>query len=190
MNISTQLESQEFETLFSDIFSAYEAPLSGFIAARVSNENDAEDILQDVWFQLSRTFGQTEIEHVSGWLYQVARRKIIDHYRKHSPELLDDYLLQDDTDASPSQELPQENHENPETALLQEQFWDTWYQALDALPAAQREVFLLNEWEGITLREIAERTGENLKTIISRKRYAVLRLRDALQEIFEAFTEA
>lgn len=188
MHLSPESPDAALDMWFGEIFNQYEEPLKGFITARVGRAEDAEDIAQEVWYQFSRSFVQTDIQHIKGWLYQVARRKIIDHYRKHSPELLDEYLFESEDDSYDYDRMDfLTSDDDPELQFLQDQFWDTWYDALDALPANQREVFLLNEWEGITLREIAEKQGVNLKTILSRKRYAVLKLREHLQDVFDDF---
>ncbi|MEL6250803.1 MAG: sigma-70 family RNA polymerase sigma factor [Bacteroidota bacterium] len=168
------------------IIEEYQAPLKAFIRSRLASEEDAEDILQEVWYQLSKNLQQGNIENERAWLYRVARNKVIDSYRKKSAEWLEDYVYEEDGDAYLIDSLL-ESDESPEMDFLREQFWEDMYDALDALPEKQREVFILNEWEGVTLREIAERRGENLKTIISRKGYAVRHLRERLQLIFEEF---
>lgn len=170
----------------SRLIAQYEGVLTGFIRSRISSIEEAEDILQEVWYQFSKQVRKQPIQHIKAWLFQVARNKIIDSYRKKSMDWLEEYLYEADEEGL-LQEVLWETEESPEVAYLQEQFWEELYDALEALPEKQREVFVLNELEGITLREIAESRGENLKTIISRKGYAMRHLRDRLELIFEEF---
>ncbi|MBL7702402.1 MAG: sigma-70 family RNA polymerase sigma factor [Ferruginibacter sp.] len=154
--------------------------LFGFIRQRVASIEDAEDILQDVFYQFA---GNTEpIEQATGWLYKVARNKITDNYRKHKLPLSDDVLGNADTDEDSFnwKEMMLPSDSTPETEYLRNIFWEELKAALDELPAAQREVFILNEIEGVPFKDIAEQTGESVATLISRKRYAVLHLRNRL----------
>ena len=170
-----------------DIIDEFEGPLSAFIRSRVNSPVDAEDLLQEVWLQLSKNKKLEEVKSISGWLYQVARNKIIDHYRKMSPDLLDDFLWEGDQEEMYGEMYLPATDEDPELILFQDQFWETLYQALEELPEKQREVFVLNELDGFTMREIAEQNDENLKTILSRKRYAVMFLRERLRLMFEEY---
>jgi RNA polymerase sigma factor (sigma-70 family) len=164
--------------------------LLGFIRRRVDNEADAEDILQDIWYQLTMTVDAEPIEQMSGWLFTVARNKIIDRSRKKKPESLDSLfgntndLIDDDLAA-----ILFDRNENPETANLRALFWRTLQEALDELPEEQRQVFIWNELEDLSFKEIAERTGEKVNTLISRKRYAVLHLRERLLDLYEQIIE-
>lgn len=158
--------------------------LFGFIRGRVNTDEDAEDILQDVWYQFTNTSASQTIEQVSGWLFAVARNKITDKYRKQKPALLDDYSYQDEEGEFQFKDILFLNDPNPETAALQKLFWEELFAALENLPENQRQVFVWNELEDMTLQEIASKTGEPLKTIISRKRYAVQFLRKQLQYIY------
>jgi RNA polymerase sigma factor (sigma-70 family) len=151
----------------------------GFIRKRVSNEADAEDILQDVFYQF---IGNTKpIEQLTSWLFTVTRNKITDKQRKHKPELLEDIHAGGDEESSFDwTELYFEKDNNPETDYLRNLFWETLQAALEELPENQKQVFVLNELEGVAFKEIAEQTGESVNTLISRKRYAVLHLRERL----------
>ncbi|MEM6800242.1 MAG: sigma-70 family RNA polymerase sigma factor [Bacteroidota bacterium] len=170
-----------------EIIEEYQVPLKAFISSRLASEEDAEDLLQEVWYQLSKTIQKEEIKNVRAWIYRVARNKIIDSYRKKSADWLEDYVYEDEEGDAYLIDSLLESDESPEMDFIRERFWEDMYEALDALPEKQREVFILNEWEGVTLREIAERRGEKLKTIISRKGYAVRYLREQLELIFEEF---
>jgi len=169
------------------IVEEYEGPLGAFIRTRLASEEDARDMLQELWYQLSKAIKVQEINNVKAWLYKVARNKIIDSYRKKSVDWLEDYLYEEEGDDGYLLDSLLESEEDPEMDFIREQFWDDLFEALDSMPEKQRSVFMLNEWDGITLREIADRQGEKLKTIISRKGYAVKHLRLHLQLIFEEF---
>jgi RNA polymerase sigma factor (sigma-70 family) len=150
--------------------------LLGFIKRRVRDESDAEDIVQDVFYQLAASYSVTEpIEKLTAWLFRVARNKIIDWYRRRHPH------------AELSEALP-DHDQSPATHLERVVMGEQLEEALDELPEAQREVFVLNELEGMSFKEIAEITGEPLNTLLSRKRYAVLYLRERLQELYDEFT--
>ncbi|MFP5042291.1 RNA polymerase sigma factor [Parasediminibacterium sp. JCM 36343] len=176
--------AEEQKRNISQIIGDYSKRLLGFIRKRVANEADAEDILQDVFYQLADN--AQPIEQLTAWLFRVARNRITDVKRKHKPELLDD--LYDDTDDENMlgwAELLAEKDNTPETAYLRSLFWETLNTALDELPAEQKQVFVLNELEGVPFKEIAAQTGETVNTLLSRKRYAVLHLRDRLQVLHD-----
>ena len=157
--------------------------LFGFIKQRVASTEDAEDILQEVFYQFA---GNAEpIEQATGWLYKVARNKITDNYRKHKLPLADDVLngAETEDDNFDWKEMLLPSGSTPETEYLRNIFWEELQQALDELPATQRDVFIQNEIEGITFKELAAQTGESVATLISRKRYAVLHLRERLREL-------
>jgi RNA polymerase sigma factor (sigma-70 family) len=163
----------------TDTINAYSKRLMGFIRKRVDNEADAEDILQDVFYQF---VGNTQpIEQLTAWFFTVTRNKITDKKRKKKPDSVEDiYTSEDGETIAEWTELFSEGNENPETAYLRSLFWEALDSALKELPKEQRDVFILNELEGVPFKEIAEQTGEAVNTLISRKRYAVLHLRDRL----------
>ncbi len=167
----------------------YGKRLFGFISSKVNSNEDAEDILQDVWYQLSNLVNTKEIEQMSGWLFRVARNKITDKYRKRTEEPLDGILQEDEDENSFGfKEILFADNASPETEQLRELFWRQLFAALDELPQNQREVFILNELEELTLQQIADKTGENLKTIISRQGHAVKHLRKRLEALYNEFT--
>ena len=165
----------------------YGRQLFGFIRGRVGTDEDAEDILQEVWYQLSAQAKMEDIESVSGWLYRVARNKITDTYRKKKQVGLNDSDANDEDDKwmIPAFMLTDKN--NPETEQLRKLFHQTLFDALHELPENQRNVFVWNEMEEKTLQEIADHEQENIKTIISRKRYAVQYLRKRLAFLYNEF---
>lgn len=167
------------------VVSRFGRRLLGFIRQRVGNDADAEDILQDVWYRLTLAMDAEPIEQVGSWLFAVARNKIIDRYRRSRPESLEPMLEDregpvDDALAG----LLLDESGNPETVHLRGLFWKTLQAALDELPEEQRMVFVWNELEGVPFKEIAAITGENVNTLISRKRYAVLYLREKLLTLY------
>ena len=166
----------------TEVINTYSKRLMGFIRKRVSNEADAEDILQDVFYQF---IGNTKpIEQLTGWLFTVTRNKIIDRQRKHKPELLEDmYTDADGESGFDWSDIFFDDSQNPETEYLRNFFWEALYNALNELPPAQREVFIFNEIEGVPFKTLAEQSGETINTLISRKRYAVLHLRERLSNL-------
>jgi RNA polymerase sigma factor (sigma-70 family) len=154
--------------------------LFGFIKQRVASNEDAEDILQDVFYQFA---GNPEpIEQTTAWLYKVARNKITDSYRKQKLPLADDVLQnsENEEDSFNWKEVMFSNDSTPETEYLRNLFWEELKAALDELPAEQRDVFIQNEIDGIAFKDMAAASGESVATLISRKRYAVLHLRSRL----------
>jgi RNA polymerase sigma factor (sigma-70 family) len=164
--------------------------LLGFIRSRVSTVEEAEDILQDVFYQFIAGFDTIEsIDRVTSWLYSVARNKIIDRYRRDAarPKRTDFELLAGKDDDAPLtlQEILPDLDNTPESTLLRDAIWDEITDALAELPADQREIFILNEIEERGFREIAEETGVSINTLLSRKRYAILALRKHLQRFYD-----
>jgi len=183
--ISTASMSKEKQFSITDTVQQFGKKLFGFIRGKVKTTEEAEDILQDVWYQFSRLTNLDELENVSAWLYRVAQNRVTDNYRKKKTENLEDYTYEnDENEISFKEILLLDETANPELAIFKEQFWHELMEALDELPENQREVFLLNEIEDFTLQEIADKKNENLKTIISRKGYAVKHLRKRLQHLY------
>lgn len=165
----------------------YGKRLFSFIRSRVKNDEDAEDILQDVWYQLSSIIDIEPIEQLSAWLYRVSRNRIVDKKRKQTPQSLEDLAYEDEDGEMVFPEALLSDAMNPETALESEYLKEMFFKAIDELPEKQRNVYVWNELEDLTLQEIADKTGESIKTIISRKRYAVAQLRERLQEIYNEY---
>lgn len=166
----------------TDVINTYSKRLMGFIRKRVNNEADAEDILQDVFYQF---IGNTQpIEQLTAWLFTVTRNKITDRQRKRKPDLLEDvYTEADDEAGFDWTNLFFDESNNPETDYLRNLFWEALHDALNELPQAQRDVFILNEIEGIPFKTLSEQTGDSINTLLSRKRYAVLHLRERLSSL-------
>ena len=169
----------------SEVVKDYGSQLFRFIKGKVSKTEDAEDILQEVWYQTSRLTNIDDLENVGAWLYSVTRNKITDNYRKKKSDSLEDYTYEDEEGSFSIKEiLLADDSNNPELKMFKDIFWDELMKALDELPDNQRRVFFQNEVEERTLQEIADEEGENLKTIISRKGYAVKHLRKRLKHLY------
>jgi RNA polymerase sigma factor (sigma-70 family) len=163
--------------------------LFDFIRRRVRTEADAEDILADVFYKLVASYSVTEpIEKMTSWLLTVARNKIIDWYRKRKPE---SFRQQADESTLPLnlplnlEDILYDPGQNPDVLYERSLLWSELADALEDLPDEQRDVFIMHELEGKSFKEIAEITGEPVNTLLSRKRYAILYLREALQEIYD-----
>lgn len=164
--------------------------LLGFIRSRVSSVEEAEDILQDVFFQFVSGLETIEsLDRVTSWLYSVARNKIIDRYRRDAsrPKRTDFEWITGKEDDVPLtlQDILPDLDNTPESTLLREAIWDEITDALAELPADQREIFIQNEMEEKSFREIADETGVSINTLLSRKRYAILALRKRLQRFYD-----
>jgi RNA polymerase sigma factor (sigma-70 family) len=170
-----------------EVIKNYGSRLFGFIRNRVNTNEDAEDILQDVWYQLSSQAKFEDIESISGWLYRVARNRITDTYRKKKEALLEDHTTNGDDVEWQLPGFLLTDSTDPETEQLRKLFWEELIEALQDLPENQRNVFVWNELEDRTLQEIADQEKENIKTIISRKRYSVQHLRKRLENLYNDF---
>jgi RNA polymerase sigma factor (sigma-70 family) len=169
-----------------NILKEFNKKLFGFIRGKVNTNEDAEDIIQDVWFQLSNLADIADLENINAWLYKVARNKITDKSRKKTNLALEDYGFENEEGEFNFKEiLLLDDTQNPELAFFKDSFWNEFQKALDELPPNQKEVFLLNEMEDMTLQQIADAKGELLKTIISRKGYAVKHLRNKLNYLYK-----
>ncbi len=184
-SLSLQQMTETRSASITEVVKNYGSQLLRFINSKVAKTEDAEDILQEVWFQTSRLTNLNEIENVGAWLYSVTRNKIIDSYRKKKTESLEDFVYQDeDGELNVKDILLTDDSNNPEIAMFKEMFWDELMQALEEMPEKQKRVYIQNELEDKTLQEIADEEGENIKTIISRKSYAVKYLRKKLQRLY------
>ena len=165
--------------------------LFSFIRNRVSDLEDARDILQDVYYEFTETSRiDVPIEQAASWLYRVARNKIIDKYRKKKTERLDDIKVNrytnEDESLLPSELIPSDSS-IPDSRFDNSLLMAAIEDALDELPKEQRDVFVMHELENKSFNEIAEQTGVSVNTLLSRKRYAVLHLREKLQGLYDEF---
>ncbi|MXV15694.1 RNA polymerase sigma factor [Hufsiella ginkgonis] len=176
------------ESFILHAIKSYGRNLFSFIRKRVKTEADAEDILQDVWFQLSSVVNAEPIEQTGAWLYRVARNKIIDKHKKKREELFEPADGGQDENEPDFREILFTDDTTPETEYLRNLFWEQLFLALEELPEEQRQVFVWHELEDVPFKEIAEMTGENTATLITRKRYAVLHLRKRLKQLYTEIT--
>lgn len=177
--------TKEGQGKISITIKSYGQGLLGFIKKRVNNDADAEDILQDVWYQLSAMINTQPVEQLGAWLYRVARNKIIDKYRKKTELPWKEKKDEDDGGSFGLEDAFLLADDNPETAYQERMLWEQLYAALDELPVEQRDVFVWHELDRIPFAEIAIQTGEPIGKLISRKRYAVLHLRKRLKVFYD-----
>jgi RNA polymerase sigma factor (sigma-70 family) len=173
----------------SEVITEERSRLRNFIRKRVPNEADVEDLLQEVFYELvaaSRLL--MPIEYVTGWLFRVARNRITDLFRRRKPESFGDAAVGDeDGDLLQIEDLLPSPDAGPEALYIRQVLLDELELALDELPREQREVFVAHELEGRSFKQLAEDSGVSVNTLLSRKRYAVLHLRQRLQNIHDEF---
>ena len=176
----------------SEVVKREQLRLLNFIRRRVPDPRDAEDILQDVFYELVEANRMLmPIDHVTGWLFRVARNRIIDLFRKKKPERFSDRTVADsEDDLLPLEDLLPSPDAGPEALYARNLLLDELALAVDELPAEQREVFVAHEWEGRSFKELAAESGVSVNTLLSRKRYAVLHLRRRLQGVYDELTKA
>ena len=171
----TNQQNQNIE----DVVSSNRGRLLDFIRFRIPDEEDAEDILQDVFYELVQSYRLMKpVQQLASWLFTVARNKITDTYRRKKPERLDD------DDALLLADLLPAASDSADTILMRESIMDAIAEVLDELPEAQRDVFEMHEFDGLKFEQIAALTGTPVKTLISRKRYAVSYMRERLQYLY------
>jgi len=165
--------------------------LLNFIRRRVSDPRDAEDILQDVFYELVEANRLLmPIDHITGWLFRVASNRIIDLFRKKKPVLFSDAdVANEDDESLRFEDLLPSADAGPDALYARGVLLAAFELAIEELPPEQREVFVAHEIEGLSFKQIAARTGVGMNTLLSRKRYAVLHLRERLQGIYDDFTK-
>ncbi len=165
--------------------------LLNFIRRRVPDARDAEDILQDVFCELVEANRRLmPIDHLTGWLFRVARNRITELFRKKTPEGFSDLAAAESgDDLLRLEELLPSPDAGPDALYVRNVLLDELELAIDELPAEQRDVFVAHEFDGRTFKEMAAETGVSVNTLLSRKRYAVMRLRARLQAIYDDFAK-
>ena len=183
--------SLEQDRRIADVVTREQSRLRNFIRRRVPDPRDAEDILQDVFYALVEANRLLmPIEHVTGWLFRVARNRITDLFRKQRPESFSDALADEGDELLQLEDLLPSPDAGPEALYARNVLLEELESAVGELPREQREVFVAHELEGRSFKEIAAETGVSVNTLLSRKRYAVLHLRERLQDIYDEFTKA
>jgi len=191
---SLERMSLEQDRRISEVVKREQSRLRNFIRRRVPDPRDAEDILQEVFYELVEANRLLmPIEHVTGWLFRVARNRIADLFRKKKPESFSDAAVADDNnedELAQLEDLLPSPDAGPDALYARSVLLDELEFALDELPDEQREAFVAHELEGRTFKQMAAETGVSVNTLLSRKRYAVLHLRERLQTIYHEFTKA
>jgi RNA polymerase sigma factor (sigma-70 family) len=179
----------EQDRQIAEVIAKEQPGLRSFIRRRVANESDAEDLLQEVLFELVRAHRLLlPIDFVTGWLYRVARNRITDLFRKKRPETFSEVSLRNEEgELLALEDLLPARDGGPESEYLRNVLLDELKRAIAELPADQREVFVAHELEGRSFKELAMETGVNVNTLLSRKRYAVMHLRARLENIHDEF---
>jgi RNA polymerase sigma factor (sigma-70 family) len=181
----------ERDRQLSEIVAEQRARLRNFIRRRVADPSDAEDIVQEVFYELVEANRLLmPIEHVTGWLYRVARNRIIDLFRKKKPERFSDAAVEnEDGEILQVEDLLPSPDAGPEALYMRGVLLDELELAIEALPDEQREVFIAHEIDGRSFKELSAETGISMSTLLSRKRYAILHLRERLQKIYDEFVK-
>jgi RNA polymerase sigma factor (sigma-70 family) len=181
----------EQDKLISQAMERDEPKLRNFIRKHVADTGEAEDIVQEVFYELLEAYRLMKpVEHVTAWLFRVARNRIIDLFRKKKPESLNEPVISsDDGDTLLLEDMLPSAETGPEAAYARNMLLDALEDALEELPAGQRDVFIAHELMGLSFKEISAETGLSVNTLLSRKRYAVLHLRRRLQAIYDDFAK-
>jgi RNA polymerase sigma factor (sigma-70 family) len=185
-------KDMELSVQIENLFRRDRSKLVGFIRERVRSKEEAEDILQDVFANVLAAASEvTEpIENLGAWVFTAIRNRIIDSYRKKRPQTFTDTIYSDDEgDVASFENFLSDVTLSPERSLVSRTIREAVLEALDELPKEQKYAFVKNEFEGVSFREMAEETGENINTLLARKRYAVLYLRKRLKELYENLHE-
>ncbi len=181
----------EQDRQISEVVAEQRSRLRNFIRKRVPNDADVEDLLQEVFYELVEANRLLmPIEHVTGWLFTVARNRITDLFRRKNPENFSDAALEDE-EGEPLllEDLLPSPDAGPEALYVRSVVLDELEVALAELPAEQRAVFIAHEFEGRSFKELSAESGVSVNTLLSRKRYAVLHLRERLQSIYDEFSD-
>jgi RNA polymerase sigma factor (sigma-70 family) len=182
----------EQDQRIADVVEREQSRLSSFIRRRVPDPRDAEDILQDVFYELVEANRLLmPIDHVTGWLFRVARNRITDFFRKKRPESFSETgVTEEDDELLQLEDLLPSPDAGPDALYARHVLLDELELAVDELPEEQRDVFVGHEFDGRSFKEMAAETGVSVNTLLSRKRYAVRHLRERLQRIYDDFTKA
>jgi RNA polymerase sigma factor (sigma-70 family) len=190
--LKAQWEMAEQDRQISEAVDREQARLRNFIRRRVADQGDAEDILQDVFYEFVEAYRMMKpVEQATAWLYKVARNRIVDLFRRKKREARSDLaIVNEEGETIPWEDLLPSSDAGPQAAFARQVLIEELDAALDELPDEQREVFIAHEIMGQSFKELAAQSGVSVNTLLSRKHYAVLHLRLRLQAIYDEFTNA
>jgi len=181
----------EQDQRISEVVKRERSRLLNFIRRRVPDPGDAEDVLQEVFYRLVEANRLlVPIEHITGWLFQVARNRITDLFRKKQPDSFSEIAIADESGEEVQfEDLLPSRDAGPEAEYVRKLLLDELRRALAELPKEQRDVFVAHEFDGRSFKELASESGVSMNTLLARKRYAVLHLRERLQRAYDEFTK-
>lgn len=186
-------ENMDLALQIENLFRTDRKKFLGFIRQRVRSQEEAEDILQDVFTNVLAASAnvQKPIENIASWVFTAVRNRIIDSYRKKRAETFSDMQTpsQAEDGVDPFENFLGDYTSTPENDLVRKTIWESVQEGLAELPPEQRDVFVKNEFEGVSFREMSEETGVNINTLLARKRYAVLHLRKRLKDLYRSLNE-
>lgn len=184
-----ELANQQRDSKITEWFGQYGRRVLAFVRSKIRDIEVAEDTAQDVWLQLTRQEDLEEIEQIGNWLFTAARNRVTDYYRKKKTIPFSQIALENAENQEEDTELAGDlmfdswlEQNLPDALLETQEFWDELNRALEQIPAEQREVFVAHELNEVPFREMAEQTGLSINTLLARKRYAVLRLREHFED--------
>jgi RNA polymerase sigma factor (sigma-70 family) len=190
--LEIELANQQRDSKITEWFGQYGRRVLAFVRSKIRDLEVAEDTAQDVWLQLTRQEDLDEIEQIGNWLFTAARNRVTDYYRKKKTIPFSQIALENSESQNEDAELSDDlvfdhwlEQNLPDAMLETQEFWDELNRALELLPAEQRDVFVAHELNEVSFKKMAEQTGVSINTLLARKRYAVLRLR----EHFEAWLD-
>ena len=190
--LKTRWPMAEQDQRISEAVDREQARLRNFIRRRVADQSDAEDILQDVFYELVEAYRMMKpVEQVTAWLFRVARNRITDLFRRKKREARSEpSAITEDGESLPWEDLLPSPDAGPQAAFARSVLLEELDAALDELPEEQREVFIAHELMGYSFKELAAQSGVSVNTLLSRKHYAVVHLRQRLQAIYDEFTKS
>lgn len=184
-----ELANQQRDTKITEWFGQYGRRVLAFVRSKIRDLEVAEDTAQDVWLQLTRQKDLEEIEQIGNWLFTAARNRVTDYYRKKKTVSFSQIAFENSEKQEAESEITEDlqfddwlEQNLPDALLETQEFWEELDRALQLLPTEQREVFVAHELNDQSFREMAEQTGTSINTLLARKRYAVLRLREHFED--------
>jgi RNA polymerase sigma factor (sigma-70 family) len=187
--VEIELANQQRDSKITEWFGQYGRRVLAFVRSRIRDIEVAEDTAQDVWLQLTRQEDLAEIEQIGNWLFTTARNRVTDYYRKKKTVSFSQMALENNSETEDDSETADDllfdhwlEQNLPDAMMETKEFWDELNRALELLPTEQREVFVAHELNEVSFKKMAEQTGLSINTLLARKRYAVLRLREHFED--------